>query len=79
MAAREITPGIVSDPEILGGKPTIKGHRIAALQIMGHLAAGETVEVLMDEYDLTAEEIQAVLNFAADVVSEHELAYVKEA
>jgi|GEM_PF-1429939 len=64
MAAYEITPGIVSDTEILGGKPTIKGHRIAALQIMGHLAAGDSAEAMMDEYGLTIEELQAVLRYA---------------
>ena len=32
---REIAPGIVSDPDILGGRPTLKGRRITAAQLMG--------------------------------------------
>ena len=38
---RELSPGIISDPEILGGKPTIKGQRIAVSQLLGQLAGGE--------------------------------------
>ena len=59
---------IASDPEILRGKPRIKGTRIAAGLILGHLATGETPEEIIGEYpDLTREQIAACLDFARDL------------
>jgi uncharacterized protein (DUF433 family) len=59
---------IVSDPEILRGKPRIKGTRIPAGLILGHLAAGKTVANIQLEFpDLTAEQIAACLDYARDL------------
>lgn len=69
---RELSPGIISDPEILGGKPTIKGHRIAVSQLLGQLAGGATLQELQDDYQLTGDEMRATLLFAAQAVSEKE-------
>ena len=69
---RELSPGIISDPEILGGKPTIKGHRIAVSQLLGQLAGGLTLQEIQDDYQLTDDEMRAVLLFAAQTVSEKE-------
>jgi uncharacterized protein (DUF433 family) len=69
---RELSPGIISDPEILGGKPTAKGHRIAVSQLLGQLAGGATVRERQDEYQLTDDEMRAVLLVAAQAVSEKE-------
>ena len=69
---RELSPGIISDPEILGGKPTIKGHRIAVSQLLGQLAGGATLQELQDDYQLTGDEMRAALLFAAQAVSEKE-------
>jgi uncharacterized protein (DUF433 family) len=69
---RELSPGIISDPEILGGKPTIKGHRIAVSQLLGQLAGGATLQELQDDYQLSDDEMRAVLLFAAQAVSEKE-------
>jgi uncharacterized protein (DUF433 family) len=76
MAATEIFPGIVSDPETMGGRPIIKGHRITVAQLIGHLAAGDTVEEIRDSFELTDAEMQAVLDFAAETVKDRELTYV---
>jgi len=60
---------IVSDPEILMGKPVVRGTRISVELILDKLAAGETVEQLLEEHPrLTREAIQAALAYAADTL-----------
>jgi uncharacterized protein (DUF433 family) len=61
---QEILPGIVSDPEILGGRPIVKGHRIAVSQLLGQLAGGMTLQEIQEDYQLTDAEMQAMLAFA---------------
>lgn len=52
-------------PEVFGGKPTIRGMRIAVEHVLGMMAAGDTAETILAEYpDLTAEDVQACLVFA---------------
>ncbi len=60
---------IVSDPNVMMGKPVIAGTRITVELILQRLAAGETVEQLLEGYPrLTREGISAALNFAADAL-----------
>jgi uncharacterized protein (DUF433 family) len=62
-------PRITSDPEILGGKPIIRGMRIRVSDILGYLAGGETRESLLEEFEeLENEDITAALAFAADFI-----------
>ena len=62
---------IVVDPRLHGGEPCIKGTRIPVSVIVGSLADGDTVAVLLDAYpSLTPEDIQAALKYAAEVVRE---------
>lgn len=57
---------IIIDPKILGGKPVIKGTRIPVYVIVNHVAAGYTVEKILEEYPpLTGEDVKAALEFAA--------------
>ena len=61
----ELLKRITVRPEVLGGKPIIRDMRIAVERVLGMLAAGDTVETILDEYpDLTPEDIQACLLFA---------------
>ncbi len=51
--------------DIFGGKPIIRGMRIAVEHVLGMLAAGDTMETILREYpDLDSEDIQACLLFA---------------
>lgn len=60
---------IVSNPEVLFGKPVVKGTRIPVDLLLEKLGAGETMEQLLKSYPvLTLETIQACLLFAADNV-----------
>jgi len=60
---------IVSDPAVMMGKPVIKGTRITVELILEKLAAGETIEQILEAYPhLTQEGIQAALSFAAEAL-----------
>jgi uncharacterized protein (DUF433 family) len=60
---------ITSDPSIMMGKPVIAGTRITVELVLEKLAAGETVEQILDAHPrLTREAIQAALAFAAEAL-----------
>lgn len=64
---------IVANPEILVGKPCIKGTRISVELILGWLANGWTFEQLLESYPaLVREDILAALAFAAEMMHEEE-------
>ena len=65
---------IVSTPDVLRGKPRIKGTRVPVSLILGYLAAGNTVKEIIEEFpDITREQIAACLDYAREL-SEFELA-----
>jgi len=65
---------IVSTPEVLRGKPRIKGTRISVSLILGYLADGYAIEEIMKEFpDLKKEQIAACLDYAREL-SEFEVA-----
>ena len=41
---------IVSDPEVLRGKPRLKGTRIPVSLVLGYLASGKTAEDIIAEF-----------------------------
>ncbi len=60
--AREV---IVSDQEIMGGEPTIRGTRITARAILGRIEDGETLESIRDDYPyLDRETLEAAALYA---------------
>lgn len=60
---------IVSDPQIMMGKPVVAGTRLTVELILEKLATGETVEQLLASHPrLTQEGIQAALAFAAQTM-----------
>lgn len=66
----ELLERITYNPDILGGKPTIRGHRLAVEHVLGMMAAGDSVETIMEGYDwLEREDILACLAYAYSVVS----------
>jgi uncharacterized protein (DUF433 family) len=67
--AGEIYPGISVDPAIVHGKPVITGTRVLVTTILGHLAAGESVETVCEEYDLTPEQVRATIGYAAELIA----------
>jgi len=71
---------IVSDPKTMMGKPVIKGTRITVETILEKLAAGETVEQILEEHPrLTREAIQSACAFAAEALRADVVYPVEEA
>ncbi len=65
---------IHSDPEILLGKPVVKGTRLAVDFILGLFAVGWTEKQVLENYPtLTPEALQAVFAFAAECMREEAL------
>ncbi len=61
----ELLQRITVDPAIFGGKPIVRGRRIAVEHVIGMLAAGDTMESLLSAYPwLEREDVQACLVFA---------------
>lgn len=57
---------ITCDPNILGGKPCIRGMRISVSLIVNLVANGMTVGEIIDDYpDLEPEDIQQALQYAS--------------
>jgi len=72
MDYREI---ITIEPGKRGGRPCIRGLRIAVSDVLGWLAAGMShAEILADHPELTEEDIRACLGYAADHEREREQA-----
>jgi len=60
---------IESNPSVMMGKPVIAGTRITVELILEKLAAGETIDDLLDAHPrLTREAIQSALAFAAEAL-----------
>lgn len=69
MTESELLSRITVDPEIFGGKPIVRGRRLAVEHLLGLLAAGETADTLLVEYPwLQSEDIQACLLYARRLV-----------
>ena len=57
---------ITVNPEVCGGKPTIRGLRFPVSRLLGLLASGETQESILKAYPyLEPQDLQEALNYAA--------------
>lgn len=67
----EFLDRIVQDPEIMVGKPVIKGTRIPVVTILAQLAYNPDLDELFAAYPrLTVDDVKAALAFARDSVEE---------
>ena len=65
---------ITMDPEVMGGKPCIRGMRVTVGMIVEALAAGRTVEQLLADFPYIEEpDIREALAFAARLAQGHEI------
>ena len=66
---------IVSTPDILRGKPRIKGTRIPVSLLLGYLAAGHTIDEIIAEFpNVKAVQIQVCLDYARELAEFEEVA-----
>jgi len=60
---------LVSDPDVMMGKPVVEGTRITVELILEKLSAGESIEQILDAHPtLTRDGIQAAMRYAVDVL-----------
>jgi uncharacterized protein (DUF433 family) len=65
---------ITINPQVLAGKPIVKGTRMSVEFVVGLLAQGWTVEDVLKEYDhLTREDVQACLAYAHQLLADERL------
>lgn len=64
---------IIQNPDILGGKPIIKGTRMSVESILELLSSGMEIKEILKEYPfLKKEQIQASIDYAKNLISKEE-------
>lgn len=77
MNETELLQRIAVNPKIFGGKPIIRGRRLAVEHVLGMLAAGDNAETILEGYPwLEPEDIQACLLYARKLVGHERVAPV---
>ncbi len=70
MDEKALLERITVNPAIFGGKPIIRGRRLAVEHVLGLLAAGDTPDTILAGYPwLEPEDIQACLAYAHKLVA----------
>ena len=65
---------ITRDPNVMGGKPCIRGMRVTVGMIVGQIGAGHTIEELLADYPyLEREDVLQALRYAAGLAEEREV------
>ncbi|WP_192893962.1 DUF433 domain-containing protein [Synechococcus elongatus] len=65
---------ITLDPKVMGGKPCLRGLRVTVGTIVGLVAAGQSIEAILEAYPyLVREDIFAALSYAAWRAEEYEV------
>jgi len=71
MTHNELLQRISIDPNVCGGKPCVRGHRIWVSLVLDYLASGMTVEQVLEEYpQLSPEDIRACIAFGSEMTRE---------
>lgn len=66
---------ITIDPEVMGRKPCIRGMRVTVGMVVESLAAGRTVEQVLEDFPYLEEaDIRAALAFAAQLAQGRDIA-----
>lgn len=58
------------DPQVMHGRPVIKGTRVPVIRLLGCIAEGMTLAETAEEYAVTVEDVAAALDFAAELVEQ---------
>jgi uncharacterized protein (DUF433 family) len=75
---QQLLARITVNPNIFGGKPIIRGRRLAVEHVLGMLAAGDTPDILLEGYPwLEKEDIQACLVYARRIVGHERIEPLK--
>ncbi len=75
MGRKNVNPRITADPNVCGGDPCVAGTRIPVHVILSHLAAGDSMETVLEEFPrLERADIEACLEYAAFLCTEKAVA-----
>ena len=70
MSETELLTRITVNPSIFGGKPIVRGRRLAVEHVLGMLAAGDSIDTILAEYLwLERDDVQACLAYAHRLVA----------
>jgi uncharacterized protein (DUF433 family) len=71
MSREELLKRVTADPEVMVGKPVIRGTRITVEAILDELAGGVPEEEVLEDFpELTQQDIRAAILYAQDLVAE---------
>jgi len=74
MSETDLLARITFNPQIFGGKPVIRGRRLAVEHVLGLLAAGDTSDTLLAAYPwLEPDDIRACLLYARKLVAQERI------
>lgn len=69
MSQKDRLARITRNPSIFGRKPIVRGRRLAVKHVLGMLAAGDDIDVILEGYPwLEREDILACLEYAQNIV-----------
>jgi len=61
---------ITVNPSIFGGKPIVRGHRLAVEHVLAMLAAGDDIDTILEGYDwLERDDVLACVEYARRLVA----------
>jgi uncharacterized protein (DUF433 family) len=64
------------NPMVCHGKPVIKGTRVMVSTILGALSAGDTIEMILEDYpNIAKEDVSAALAFASELSQFEDIPY----
>jgi uncharacterized protein (DUF433 family) len=70
MDEQQLLTRITLNPQIFGGKPIVRGRRLAVEHVLGMLAAGDSPETILEGYDwMEPDDVSACLVYARRVVA----------
>ncbi len=74
MIEKEFLTRIITDPQILAGKPIIRGTRIPVELILKKLGQNINVQEILEDFPrLTSEDVKAAILYAESLVEENEV------
>lgn len=73
----ELLRRIVIDPDVMAGKPVIRGTRITVDLVLELLAAGMSPEEIAKDYKIDVEDVRAALLYAARILGREEVLIVR--
>lgn len=76
MKQHQLSKYITVNSKVRFGKPVIKGTRVPVDIIVGKIAGGMTIEEVMQEYELTRQQVLAAFRYAAEIVGSEEISLV---